>query len=211
MIKTNPEGVDSLSQTIRSESRYQDQTFEGVLLERREITSSIFHECTFVRCTFSESTFRDCRFVHCAFKECDLSLLQVPASTFTSTKFHKSKIIGVNWTQSAWSKTDLGLPLAFNDCAMNHSTFIGMSLKGIQVKNCVAKDVDFREADLKGANFSGSDLEKSLFGNTDLTEADFRGARNYHINPSQNTLQGAKFSMPEAISLLYGLDIELDG
>jgi fluoroquinolone resistance protein len=200
-----------LSQPIHSESHYQDQTFEGVRLERHEITSSTFRECTFLRCTFTETTLRDCRFIHCTFKACDLSLLQVPVSTFPSTQFENSKLIGVNWTQAAWPRTDLGLPLAFIDCAMSHSTFIGLTLKRIQVKNCVAKEVDFREADLTDANFAGTNLEASIFGNTNLTEADFRGSRNYLINPSENKMKGAKFSLPEAMSLLYGLDIELEG
>jgi fluoroquinolone resistance protein len=207
---TYREGADSLSQPIRSESHYQDQTFEGVRLERLEISSSTFHECTFLQCTFSETSFRNCRFVYTTFKGCDLSLLQVPGSSFTSTQFQNSKLVGVNWTMAAWPKADLGPPITFKDCALSHSTFIGLSLKGIQIQNSVAKEVDFREADLAGADFSGTDLESSLFGKTDLTEADFRSARNYLMDPSQNKLQGAKFSLPEAIALLHGLEIELE-
>ena len=45
--------------------------------------------------------------------------------------------------------------------------------------------------------------------NEGLTEADLRGARNYHVAPGENVLTKAKFSLPEAISLLYSLDIDL--
>jgi hypothetical protein len=73
----------------------------------------------------------------------------------------------------------------------------------------VALDVDFREADLSQADFAGTDLTGSLFSNTNLTEADLSDARNYHIAPGQNVLTRAKFSLPEALSLLYNLDIAL--
>ena len=75
--------------------------------------------------------------------------------------------------------------------------------------DCVAVDVDFREADLSQADFAGSDLSESLFVNTDLSEADLSRARNYLIDPGQNVLKGARFSMPEAMSLLYNMDIIL--
>jgi hypothetical protein len=42
-----------------------------------------------------------------------------------------------------------------------------------------------------------------------LTQADFTGATNYAIAASLNTLKKTKFSLPEAMSLLYSLDIIL--
>jgi uncharacterized protein YjbI with pentapeptide repeats len=59
------------------------------------------------------------------------------------------------------------------------------------------------------ANFTGTDLTDSLFLTTDLTEADLSSATNYQIDARQNTIQNARFSLPEAMSLLHGLDIEL--
>jgi len=69
--------------------------------------------------------------------------------------------------------------------------------------------VDFREADLAKTNFDGTDLSESLFLNTNLSKADFSGAKNYAISPEKNTLKGAKFSLPEAMSLLFNLDLVL--
>ena len=69
--------------------------------------------------------------------------------------------------------------------------------------------MDFREADLTNADFSGSDLGQSLFLNTNLSEADLSTARNYHIAPEHNVLKGARFSLPEAMSLLFNMDIVL--
>ena len=93
---------------------------------------------------------------------------------------------------------------------INHGTFIGLELKAIQIKNCIAHEVDFREADLSKANFEGTDLSGSLFNNTNLTEADLGQARNYQIDPGMNILKQAKFSLPEAMGLLYSMDIVIE-
>jgi uncharacterized protein YjbI with pentapeptide repeats len=102
------------------------------------------------------------------------------------------------------------LVIGFSDCAISHSTFIGLNLAGIHIKNCVAFEVDFREADLSRADFTGTDLSGSIFLSTNLREADLRHARNYTIDPGKNEVITTKFSLPEAMSLLYAMDIELD-
>jgi uncharacterized protein YjbI with pentapeptide repeats len=198
-----------LSSTICTQSHYADQVFKEVHLEHGELVSSEFYDCLFVRCMVVESVFRNCRFVNCAFQEWDLSLVQVPESTFASTRFKNSKAIGVNWTEADWPRTGLGNPVGFFKSAISHSTFIGLSLRGIQIRDCVAVDVDFREADLCQADFGGTDLSQSMFGNTNLSHADLTRARNYHIDSGQNVLRQAKFSLPEAMSLLHSMDIVL--
>ena len=198
-----------MNHLISSHSDYSDQVFNVIHLERGQIVSSDFYDCDFNQCSFVESIFQECKFVNCLFRECNLSLLQVPESSFSSVRFLDSKILGVNWTQADWPTTGLGKPLKFLRSIINHSTFIGLKLKGIKITNCAALEVDFREADLSQADFTSTDLSRSIFKNTILSEADLSQARNYHIDPGQNVLKGAKFSMPEAIALLYSMDIEL--
>jgi uncharacterized protein YjbI with pentapeptide repeats len=195
--------------TLISQTTYTDQVFKGIILDGQQIDTGEFYDCRFIRCTFSESIFRKCRFVNCVFQGCDLSLLQLPASTFSGTRFEDSKIIGVDWTQADWKSTSLGIPLSFYRSTLNHATFIGLNLKGIEIKDCNAANVDFREANLSQADFTGTDLSESLFVNTDLSAADLSQARNYQIAPEQNTIKQTKFSLPEALSLLYNMDIEL--
>lgn len=153
--------------------------------------------------------FEKCRFVNCSFHRSDLSLMHVPESAFSSTLFENSKVIGVNWSLGDWSALGLGNIIGFSDCTISHSTFIGLNLSGIHIKNCVAFEVDFREADLSRADFTGTDLSRSIFMSTNLREADLRQARNYTIDPGKNNLAKTKFSLPEALSLLYSMDIDL--
>lgn len=192
-------------------ARYEEEIFEDAALEGAMISSSEFEECRFAGCDLRDAVVRGCRFVDCSFDECDLSLIRLPRSAFSGCRFADSKIIGVNWTEAAWPETRLRVPVVFERCILNHSTFLGLGLSEIRIVDCVAHDVDFREADLTRADFSGTDLSGSLFVNTNLEEADLRSAKDYRIDPRQNTLRGARFSLPEAISLLAGLDIDLAG
>lgn len=83
------------------------------------------------------------------------------------------------------------------------------NLGAVKFRRCEAINVDFREAKLPLADFAFTNLQDSLFQSTDLTAADFRYARNYQIDPSQNKIQNARFSLPEAMALLYSMDIEI--
>jgi fluoroquinolone resistance protein len=194
---------------IESQVHYADRVLKEVRLEHGELASSEFYDCLFLRSSFAESVFRLCRFVNCVFRGCDLSLIKVPESGFTSTRFENSKVIGVNWTEAQWPKAGLANPVGFFECAISHSTFIGLNLPSIQIRDCTATDVDFREADLSGADFGGTDLANSIFGHTNLSQADLSRARNYRIDPAQNMLKQARFSLPEAMSLLCSMDIVL--
>lgn len=198
-----------MTDDIGDQSRYHDRRFRNLTPGGTRLTGSEFHDCWFEACDFAESVFQGCRFVGCTFKECDLSLLQVPGSAFSATRFVDCRVIGVDWTQADWSGVSLGQPIGFERCAIRHSTFIGLSLPGIQIRACVAADVDFREADLSRADFSDSDLTDSLFVNTNLSEADLSTAHNYQIAPHKNVIKGARFSLPEAMSLLFNMDIVL--
>jgi fluoroquinolone resistance protein len=194
---------------IPNSLEHYDQIFEQVHLEQGATLTSEFTDCQFVKCVFEAAIFSDCRFSNCSFRECNLSLIQIAGSSFPATRFEQSKLIGVDWTPGNWSQAEFNQLEGFFGCVLSHSTFIGLKLTGIQIKNCLAHEVDFREADLSKVQFGGTDLAQSLFGNTNLTAADLSQARNYQIDPGQNILKKARFSLPEAMSLLYSMDIEI--
>jgi uncharacterized protein YjbI with pentapeptide repeats len=192
-----------------AQGEYEQQSFAGLKLEGEEIRFKEFYGCQFTECSFLETTFGHCKFVDCEFADCDLSLCRVKGCTFSNTVFTKSQVVGVNWTEASWPRGGLLRGIDFFDCAISHSTFLGLSLRQISICGCVAHNADFAEADLSRATCTGTDFADSRFLQTDLTEADFAGARNYAISPNMNVLKKARFSLPEAISLLYGLDIVL--
>lgn len=191
---------------------YEDQTFKGMVLENDEVREITFQDCTFENCSFKETTVRSCKFSHCSFKNCDLSLMKVDGSTFKDTNFEDSKVIGVNWVKASWGRKEivhLIQTIDFRRCVLNYSTFMGLDLEKMTLRKCIARDVDFSEANLKGADCRFTDFENSQFRHTDLSGVDFCGATNYFIQPHLNTIKQARFSLPEAMSLLYNLDIEI--
>jgi fluoroquinolone resistance protein len=189
---------------------YIQQVFSNLVHLNHRMDENEFQDCTFENCNFAEGTFKDCRFIETKFVNCDLSLIQVSGCFFSEVQFRSSKCLGIDWTLAIKSKTRLQKQFDFQQSSLNHSTFIGMDLPEIQFQECSAQNVDFRECNLTRANFAETDLSQALFQRTNLTEADFRKARNYMIDPLDNTLSRARFSMPEALALLYSLDIELD-
>jgi fluoroquinolone resistance protein len=188
---------------------HYDQLFENIQLDQGELLSSEFTDCKFIQCSFEAASLSNCKFLNCSFENCNLSLAQISGSSFASTSFVKSKLIGIDWTQADWSGLSSRTPSSFTDCVISHSTFIGLELKGIEIIDCIAHEVDFREAHLPQAKFDGTDLDNSLFSNTDLTDADLSRASNYQIDPGSNILKKTKFSLPEAMALLHSMDIVL--
>ena len=194
------------------QTEYSSQEFKKLILKSTRVLQKEFIACIFIKCNFAETIFQECRFHDCKFKECDLSLASLKECSFNSTRFENSQVIGVDWTQTAWAKNKFIVfkPVDFVDCVLNHSTFSAMKMKQIQIVRCIAHDVSFEEADLTQADCTYTDFNSSRFLHTNLTEADFTGATNYTIAPQMNVLKKTKFSLPEAMALLYGLDIILD-
>lgn len=192
-----------------AQTEYTEETFAKLKLDAKRISGRVFDDCVFSQCFFRECIFVSCKFNNCVFQDCDLGLVRFDDSAFNETRFERSTLMGVNWTLAAWSRFQSESPVAFRACVLDLSVFMGLSLRKALFEKCSAKEVEFSEADLSAANFSGTDLSKSRFLQTNLSKANFVGATNYFIDVSTNNIKQAKFALPEALSLLYGLDIVL--
>jgi len=194
-----------------NEKEYDTQEFKGLAIAKGQIEQKEFNACTFIKCSFPETAFINCRFTDCTFQKCDLRMISLTGCSFKNTRFEESQVIGVNWTETAWarSKTVFTKPVDFVGCVISHSTFLGLNLKKVALTKCIAHNVSFESANLSQTNCTSTDFKDSRFLHTDLTEADFTGATHYAIAANLNTLKKTKFSLPEAMSLLYSLDIVL--
>ena len=75
--------------------------------------------------------------------------------------------------------------------------------------SCQISYCDFENNNLTYSNFEGTEFKNTFFKNSDLSFASFKNATNYNINPNINIIKKAKFSLPEALSLLDVYDVEL--
>ena len=113
--------------------------------------------------------------------------------------------MGIDWTELARSSG-----WKFEACSLEYCNFKLMKLPGIEITRSNIKDVDFTETDLSKAKFDNSNLEKSKFFKTNLEKASFNNATNYSNNAQHNKITKAKFSLPEALTHLYSLDIKIE-
>jgi len=194
---------------IFKNNEFYDATFSDLNYSSTTLQNKVFENCKFVDGVFSESKFVGCKFIDCEFKSCNLSATQFDESSFSEVTFYESKVIGVNWTKLKWPFIKLSSPFQFYKSNISHSSFYGLELKELIIEECKAHDVDFRSADLSDANFVLTDLERSQFMHTKLCSANFTDAVNYHIDPNENDIRKAKFSMPDVINLLHIFEIEI--
>lgn len=194
---------------LTDQEEFSDREFKGLNLKGKTVTSREFHSCVFKGCDLTGAALVRSRFTSCRFESCNLSLVKLPGASFSSAVFRSSKLAGVNWTEAAWPRIKLPGQLSFEDCVLTDAVFLGLHLRGTSFLNCLAKGADFREADLAGAVLRGTDFSGALFGGTDLSGADLSLARNYAIRPDDNKLKNAVFSMPEAMALLYCMEIKI--
>jgi len=195
--------TESGSSAVKSE--YVGEVFADVDWSAQEIKRVEFDSCAFQHCVFAKTSFPLSRFLDCAFESCDFSLLKVTNARFRDVRFKDCKLIGINWASIGGA-----LDLVFEHCLLDYSVFTGLDLRRIRLIRCSAREVDFSDSNLREAVCTGTDFQAARFSNTDLSKADFRGATNYQIEASSNRLGKAKFSLPEAVSLLQGLDIVIE-
>jgi len=185
------------------------EDFKKVNLNGKIIKNVEFEECTFISCNFSETLFCSSRFIDCRFENCNLSVMKLTSSMLSGCEFISSKMIGIDWTMCDWLSLLSSEPLRFKKCILNDSNFYGLTQDRIEIKECSAKELDFRSGSFKNADFSSSDFRGALFGDTHLDYANFSDATNTNIDLKNNHLKGAIFSQLEALYLLESMGIVL--
>jgi len=184
---------------------YEDEIFEQLQLANEDLGKKEFVECTFRHCDFSEAHLSTTDFIDCHFIGSNLSMIQVAGTGFKNVDFDNCKMLGVDFQVCS----DFLLKLSFKDCQLDFSNFHQMKLAQTQFINCRMESVEFQEADLSRAVFKGSSLMNAQFYNSNLEESDFREAIAYIINPNQNRVKGAKFSLDGVMGLLQQYQIEI--
>jgi uncharacterized protein YjbI with pentapeptide repeats len=188
-----------------TEAEYRRQRFRGIKSAGETVKSVTFEDCEFQACSFVTCRFEKCTFLDCRFDDCLLGAVVPVDSRFSGIKLTQCKAIGIDWTKARKIED-----LRFDTCQVNDSNFRFLKLAGVIIANSQAKEADFTEADLSGADLRNTDFANARFFKTDLSNCDFRGARNYFIDVKNNVLKRTRFSLPEAMSLLDGLDIVIE-
>jgi len=170
------------------------------------LKDKIFEKCKFISCTFLDCDLSGAEFSDCSFENCSVGPVKVLDASFRNVIFKNSKLVGVDFSKCSSGFFELHFFKSLLDtCNFSMTKMTVSTLSEIIIRDCT-----FFETDLQKVDFQNCDLAGSSFHLARLEKADFRSAKNYSINPATNKIKGARFSLPEAISLLSGFDIELE-
>ncbi len=189
------------------ETYIKDETFSINDCHQSTIKKGEYENCIFNGCDFSNIPLSEIKFIDCEFNGCNLSIAILNGTAFQNVTFIDCKMLGLQFNAC----NGFGFSVSFEGCQMNHSSFFKVQLKKTKFKDCQLEEVDFSEADLSQAEFENCNLFQSVFNHTLLEKTDFRTAYNFTIDPEENKIKKAKFSLQGAPGLLrkYNIDIEL--
>lgn len=191
---------------IRVNKYIQDQQFEAVDFKEDPPAPAEYENCVFINCNFAGANLGKWSFSECEFEGCDFSSAKIAGTGFKEAIFKNCKLLGLAFDTCS----DFLLSFQFTGCNLNFSSFYSLKIPNTSFSNCKLQEVDFTETVLSGATFSESDLSGTVFQNSRLENCDFRNAINYSINPQENLLTGAKFSLPEVVGLLDVFRIKVE-
>lgn len=182
-----------------------EQSFTNINFSEIPLEIGEYEYCTFTNCNFSNSILSEIKFLECEFFDCNFSNANLTDVSFQDVQFKNCKMLGLQFDAC----NEFGFAANFDMCQLDHSIFFKMKLNRTFFNNSQLKGVDFTETDLKKSKLIGCNLQDATFQNTNLEMADLRNATNYSLDPEQNGIKGAKFSIPEVTGLLDKYDIRI--
>ncbi len=184
----------------------EETTYERKKFSKEPLDKGEYENCLFKQCDFSKADLADIRFTECEFLECDFSLALLTKTALRDALFKGCRILGARIE----SRDEMGLSISFDNCQLDNTSFYKAKTKKPVFRDSRLHETDFTECDLSNALFDNCDLSGAVFDNTDLEKADFRTSRNYIIDPENNRIKKAKFSLYGLSGLLGKYDIEID-
>jgi len=181
---------------------YLDETFKN----KTEIEKAEYENCQFIDCNFEKANISNSVFIDCIFENCNLSNTVSQNASLKTVDFKNCKMLGFVFSDC----NEFLMSVSFTDCQLNYASFYKLSIKNTKFENCNLQEVDFTETDLTSSKFNNCELNRAVFQNTNLQKADFRSSYNYSINPNENRIKNAKFSLEGVRGLLdvFGVEIE---
>ena len=174
-----------------------DQEYERLDFKNEKLVTE-YENCHVRGCTLSNMNLGGIIFSECEFEDCDFSSSVLTGTSFRDCSFRNCKLLGLRFEECS----DFLLSFKFDSCDLSFSSFFQLKLKKIQFYKCKLEQVEFSGADLTGAILTGSNLNNATFRNSILEGADFRQSHNLSIDPEQNRLRNAKFTLKDLPGLL---------
>ncbi|MCI8612356.1 MAG: pentapeptide repeat-containing protein [Clostridia bacterium] len=188
---------------------YSDRTFKEIVKENEVIAKLEFTDCVFENCRFTECMFEDCNFCECKFVNCSLVSVDARDTGMLFSSFSNCTLVGLQWNH--FQSGSVSFPVQkFEKCNLKYNSFEKMNFKKFDFMQSEITVGTFIGCNLCESSFKNCNLKDTEFIDCDLRKSDFRKASGYKIDLTGNRAYGAKFSYPDAVSLLssFGIIIE---
>ena len=159
------------------------------MLFRSKLDHSVLTECQFLRCTVTN--------------------LKTTMSRAKFTDFENCTLNNIDWISLQGDGAFADPIESLRDCRLKYNTFTEMNLTKFKFAGSVIQRSMFAKCNLVSADFEKCDLLDTEFFQCDMRKANFKEASGYKVDIFGCKLQDAKFSLPEAVSLLGDLRIKL--
>ena len=182
---------------------YYNQVFDQPDSLPDQWINQAFEQCVFRKLDVARMIFAGASFVNCRFEDCIL----------TRVDLKNTKLYDVNFLTCQLAHVDFGLCNAFGfhvnfqTCQLDYTVFLNRKLKKANFTDCSIKEAHFLNCDLSGSVFKGCNLELTRFEANNLTQVDFSSSYNVVLDPDDNKVKKARFSIHELPGLLTKYDL----
>jgi uncharacterized protein YjbI with pentapeptide repeats len=185
----------------------EDKTFTKISAGDIAGRKCSFEHCRFVNCDFAYADLGGIVFMDCRFDGCNLSLIKLSDTGLQNIMFKDCKLSGADFSKSR----DFLFEASFDNCILDNAIFYKKKNKRAKFTDCSLVETDFTETDFTDVQFINCNLNRAFFDRTTLKNADFRTSYNYIIDPDNNTIKKARFSVHGLPGLLTKYDIRIEG
>jgi len=102
------------------EQDFVNKTYDRIDFKENPLVIGDYEGCKFTSCDLSNTDLSEIKFIDCEFISCNVSLVKSSKTVFRDIQFVNCKMLGLLFNDCS----EFGLSFSFNNCNLNHSSFI---------------------------------------------------------------------------------------
>lgn len=183
----------------------------GIEIFDKEIKKETYIEKNIIQSYFENYKFIEVNFIDCIFEDIifensTINLTKFNGCKFDNVKFKNCEIIGVNFSELSKFILDFSL----EGTLIKYCTFIKLDLKKLKFIRNIIEETSFEECNMKEIIMENNKFKEVYFKNCDMRKGNFKDCSNLQVNPLNNNLKNAIFSLDSGILILKELGIKIE-
>ncbi|QJW90695.1 pentapeptide repeat-containing protein [Spirosoma taeanense] len=162
-----------------------------------------FEQCQFRKLDLTRTALTGSSFVDCRFEDCNLTGVELKNTKLYDVQFTACRLLHVDFGVC----DAFGFHTNFQDCQLDYTVFLNRKLRKANFTDCSLKEAHFLKCDLTATVFKNCNLELARFEDNNLTQVDFATSYNLTIDPDDNKVKKARFSLYSLPGLLTKYDL----